>query len=806
MADISTEAETNNEESPPGEAPPPLAEKAAEGDNLAGDPGAAEEASETPDMAPAPPDSTEDESSQVAVETTDESVEDPADITSDNESDETRELASSTPDQDIDEEDPDQDIDEEDIDDEADDADLPDTTQPQVAPENQAGLAPDSSPPSVLQSRYDIHPSRPLLELDSPSARAYEVEDRMQPLQKLFALICIPGMPVRWEEIEEIAEHEIPFNLPLVAYGNVDWPLLGQKCLALIYQRPLGGRVSKLMKSRGVSDYKKVDIIRSVVEAGMNGLQQLSFRDITHRSIRPDNLFFMDEDYEDVVLGSFVTSPPGFDQPLAFETIPRSMAYEGGRGVGDTSDDLYAFGATLAFLVQKNNPVKGMGAEELILSKLSESSYQTLVGNALLTSTLMDPLRGLLQDDPASRWGFEELEIWSDGRRVTAAHVYPPNHAQRPYKFGDYDHFTARTLAYSMSKRPESALKMIKDGTLTQWISRGLEDNDLNAAVEAAIEVAKVKASAHPQADDLLLTRILLIMDPLAPIHYKSIALMHDAFGGSLGVELLRGEGIRTLAEAIINEAPQIWFDMQDSGNATYFNEVEAFQELRLHLQKAGPGFGIERCLYLTNPGFPCQSPLVKAENIIELDDLIPTLNLAEKTVDTKKNPVDRHIAAFIAARIQGSVDAYLGEIADLDKTTQILGSLRLLAHLQERLNSGPQHGLSKWLGSLMGPVIKIYQSRKTRKAIEGEIPRIVRTGDLNELLNLMDDAETRHIDEAGYAAALEEFSTAEDEIVKIEIESGPNSDAAAKTSKQAAAVTSILIMIFLISVMIMSG
>ncbi len=830
MADISTEPETKNGETPSGETPSPATEQApqdATSDNSGEDAIPPGDPVDAPgDEVPAPPGDSDGPAADQPVEENDDtppeddaeseeasSAEDP-ELKTDQESEAGPEVGLK---EGTEEGSEDQAATEDEIEDgaeeekeeeeeEEEDEDLPDTSKTQAAPESQVAEAPESAPPSILHGRYDIHPAKPLADLDCPSARAFEVDDRMEPLHKLFALICIPGMPVRWEEIEDIVEQDIPFNLPLIGYGNVDWPLLGQKCLALIYERPLGGRVSTALGDPHMPDFKKIDIVREVVEAGMNGLRQLAFRDMTHRSVRPDNLFFMDEEQEEVVLGSFVTSPPGFDQPLAFETIPRSMAYEGGRGAGIIDDDLYAFGATMAFLAQRQNPVKGLGREQLILSKISESSFQTLVGKSLITSSLLDPMRGLMQDDPELRWGFEELELWSSGRRVSPTQSHPPNRSPRPFKFGDFDHVTARTLAYSMSLRPESAMKMIKDDTLLHWVSRGLEDKELSAAIEAAVEVTKAKAEEKPGEDDLLLTKVLLLMDPLGPIHYKSIALMPDSFGGSLGVELLRGGGIKTLAEAIVAEAPQIWFDLQDGGSATQFTDMEAFQQLRVHLQKAGPGYGVERCLYETNPGYPCQSPLIKSDNIIEIDELIPALNAAEKNVDTKKNPVDRHIAAFIGARHQVNVDRELGEIADPDKTIQILGSLRLLAHLQERLKSGPQHGLSKWLGSLMGPVIKIYQSRKTRKAIEAEIPRIVRTGDLDELLGLMDDPETKLRDEAGYADAIEEFSTAEEEIVKIEFDTGPNSDAADKTSKQVAAVTSILIMIFIISVMIMTG
>ena len=40
--------------------------------------------------------------------------------------------------------------------------------------------------------------------------------------------------------------------------------------------------------------------------------------------------------------------PAGFDQPIAYETIERSMADDGGRGIGRAEEDMYACGVALA--------------------------------------------------------------------------------------------------------------------------------------------------------------------------------------------------------------------------------------------------------------------------------------------------------------------------------------------------------------------------------------------------------------------------------------------------------------------------
>ena len=76
----------------------------------------------------------------------------------------------------------------------------------------------------------------------------------------------------------------------------------------------------------------------------------------------------------------FVSAPAGFDQPVVYETIEKSMADEGGRGIGQITDDMYALGVTLAFLVQKRLPVFGNSKEQIILKKIEGSTFRSIVG------------------------------------------------------------------------------------------------------------------------------------------------------------------------------------------------------------------------------------------------------------------------------------------------------------------------------------------------------------------------------------------------------------------------------------------
>ena len=582
------------------------------------------------------------------------------------------------------------------------------------------------------------------------------------------------------------------------------WPLVDQKTFILIFERPLGGRVSDVLKDE-ISDYKKIDYIKASLDAMILGLDELHSRNINHRAIRHDNLFFRDELREEVLLGEFVSSPPGFDQPVAYETIERGMADEGGRGIGLAEDDMYACGVALAFMTQKSLPTHSFSKEKLIITKIIDSSYQTIVTNNLITVALLDVIRGLLSDDPSQRWGLEELESWRDGRRAPPLQSSRPTRAHRPLQIDGFDHINPRTLAYSAAHRPGVALKLIKDGTIQQWASRELGDEALANDIEDLI----MQADAHPdkpEADEVLLAQTLMYLDPVAPVRFKGVSFMPDAIGTAMMIERLRGGKLMPFAEAINFEIPKMWFEINSKSTASGDMKAAGYYRMRSHLRDKNPGYGIERCLYEMNNGFPCQSPLFEGDFIINLEDVLPALDETAKTIDIKTISVDRHIAAFVAAKAKYSVAPFLLDIANADEAVRVLGHLKLLSFVQDVSNPRPFPELAKWIGSQMEPVIKFYQHRATRKELTTKLPSRVQTGILSDLLDLLDNSEARFKDEAGYTRAITEFRSAQDEIAEIKSGMDPNSDKADRTAQQASAITSIVIMAFVVILILITA
>ena len=274
--------------------------------------------------------------------------------------------------------------------------------------------------PVLLRDRYLIDSGKPLPDLDCATAKAYAVADRRDLARKLYALICQPGLPTRLDAVRALKDQEIRGVLPVAEWDVITWPPIGQRALIIVYELPLGGRVRDRLARKEVK-ITEYDMPRRVVEPIIEGLQALIALGGPHRAIRPDNIYFLDEDMTQVVLGPHVVSPPGYDQPLVLETLERAMAMPAGRGMGDSREDIYALGVTVVLLLLGFNPVGEVSDDDLLQNRIEHGSYTAICGTARVPIQMIEPLRGMLNDDPTSRWDFNEITNWLTGQKINSA-------------------------------------------------------------------------------------------------------------------------------------------------------------------------------------------------------------------------------------------------------------------------------------------------------------------------------------------------------------------------------------------------
>jgi len=662
------------------------------------------------------------------------------------------------------------------------------------------------SGPVLINDQFLVDVNTPISELDMPSAKAYSVRDRRNQDVQFFALIATPGMPTRMDVMAKLCAESVHGLLPAVAWDIAFWPPINQQTIIVIYERPLGGSVAIAIET-GIFKVNEYEIQDTFIDPIYRAIKELALKDIIHREIRVENLFFMDKECTEVVLGDCVTCPPGFDQPIIYEPIERGMTSPGGRGSGSISDDLYSMGVTLVSLILGKNRMEYKTPDALLKEKIEQGTYSALCGKRKIPVTVIEPLRGVLCDYTNDRWGVEELNLWMAGKRQTPMQRKPAIKSDTPYVFMEVEYRNAKSLAHSFSQHVKDAAKAIKNEELGIWLRRSLNDGDLADAIGAIGESAAIHETDFKGTDDYVVTKASIFLDPEGPIRYKGFSFLPEGFGPALAIELLRRNSMQTAAEVLNLNIHEIWYNVpcdkyRDELSADY---QTVFARLKSILQFEGPGFGIERCLYDLNGSLACLSPLISEQCVVNIEDVLPVLDAIADRTDKKLRPLDRHITAFIAARFNERIEPHLRALAEPKDSSFMIGMLSLLAYLQWKLKGEPVYALTSWIGSLLGPAINTYFSRSTRHEIEQEMPRVVRQGSLPELFDLIDNAEKRRQDMFKYDEARFEYATAEDEIQEIETGELATPEAAQEIGQKYAAMTSIIITMIFISVMALS-
>jgi len=651
-----------------------------------------------------------------------------------------------------------------------------------------------AGPPGTLRDRYLVRSNQPLPELSMPNSEAFACEDKRDPGRRLYALICAPTMPPRVNVMRALKGVNIVGLQQMVEWGPMTWPPLGRQCMTVIYERPAGGRLMQNFKE----PFPRIDeyvISKKLIEPMIAVMKDFGARGVTHRAIRPTNFFYMDEGAERLALGDCVSTPPAYDQALVFETIESGMCHPMARGSGTYSDDLYSLGVTVIFALLGRNPVASMDDETMLRTKIQDGSYSMLVRDERLPLPLIEVLRGLLLDDADQRWDLDALDMWVQGRRLSPLQQKQEKRAARGFPFQGREYFNCRELAAAMAKNWDLAVPPVLEGKLELWLRRAIEDKERAQAVADVVRMAVTATADKKAVTDVTLAKVLMMLDPAAPIRYKGFGSMPDGLGGALATAMAQKSDTRMVTEIIMREVPKLWFESQGERSLDYSSMESNYKEMRSYLTQSGMGFGIERCLYEMNDSLPCQSSLLGEEYVVELKDLLPALSsVGTKQGNAKRWPVDRHVAAFMGARARSDIDRNLTNIADQDPGQALMALFNLLAVFQYRLGPESLPGLAAWMGALAQPVIASYHSREKRKELEKEIPKLVRKGSIVEMYSLLDDPNSREKDSQEFAWAQAQYQAAEDEIKRVLTDEEDREKEADRIGKQTAAVTGILI------------
>jgi eukaryotic-like serine/threonine-protein kinase len=640
----------------------------------------------------------------------------------------------------------------------------------------------------VVEDRYIIHPDRPAPEHATSQTPAVMADDPMSPGEPRVALICdIEPLP-RIEVMDKLKGLARPGLTQIAAFGPVDFPGANGQRLAVVIHPGQGGR----LVAPGAATVPVMStemLMETVVRPIVVGLTEMFHRNQTHRGIRPDNIFFSDATQTRVVLGQAVTAPAGYYQPPAFETIECAMADPEGKGTGTRAEDMFSLGVVMLALCTGKIPGAGVDPEDMLARRIEKGSLDAYADVQALPRDLIDGLRGLMSDDSRERWGLENFKSWMEGNRVGSPRVGATIRAHHGFDFGGKKWWTAASAAMALCRRPEQGAKALRSGAVLDWMKRSLPDNipvDALASVMADFEVS------GGGTDQMLLAKASIAMDPQAPIRFSGMSVRLDGLGSAMVTAMRKPGGGALFGDLLKANLPSYWLNSQPKHVNRGIGVTAHLEKLGRWVSDGGPGAGMERCLYDLNPNLPCQSPITAGRWVSEPSELLPAIDASASAGGLSRQPIDRHIAAFLASRSHADTTQLMGlmQPQGVDEHSAI-GTLRLLAELQASFKAKSLPGLGNYCAELLKPVIDTFHHRRRRAKLLEAVMAVARSGNLPALLKLIDDAEFKKIDRRGFDKARELFSRAEADLSHLERDAPRRKDEARRKGRESAALIS---------------
>jgi hypothetical protein len=228
---------------------------------------------------------------------------------------------------------------------------------------------------------------------------------------------------------------------------------------------------------------------------------------------------------------------------------------------------------------------------------------------------------------------------------------------------------------------------------------------------------------------------------------------------------------------------------------------VQSFDQLRSLLERTAAGLGIERLLYEMCPSLPCVSPLVVKQLPTTPAALLRALDWVASGGERHKEPIDRHIAAFLAARHKRTDEVLYTQISpNVDPMRRTIAILTVLSDVQARTGVDSLTHLAEWLIALLEPAFRRFHSRPRQESVRKQAETAAQNGRLTDLLRIVDDPDSLRRDKQEFEAAQIAYREANAAIEKTRRMMADRNSIIETSGRQVAAIASSLLSTFLVA------
>ncbi len=617
--------------------------------------------------------------------------------------------------------------------------------------------------------RLALTPGDSASRFDQPGARAISVTDHEHLSEKLFGLACDPRIPVRLDAAKKVCGRMIPNTLKLVSVGRAPLPPNGAHQMILVFQVPVGWR---LTSGPGAAPTKldSRNILTNVVAPIAKAINSWQKIGICHGAVRPDNLYYADNNRTRVVLGEALSAPCGRWQPVALEPVERAMALPAGRGEGGPEDDVYALGATVAALLKGSLPE--VDDDALTRWRLAEGSAVTIADFVDSQSALGIALHGMLADDPNERWTAHEVIRWIDDRVRPRDVNRSRTHQQRSYVFLGAEYRTPKALANALANAPNAAGPLLHEGKVADWLLHSVDNRKLADSLSSILSPDHPNLGGRRIDNDELAARAAILLDPSRPITYRGTSVFPLGIGSALADAKAADDAstLGNLVEILRLGLASFWLEQQQDRQSKFGGLEQLFKSLRTSVVRDQSDFASERLLYDLNTSLACQAKLIANDFILDISELLPVLDRIAETGPQKGPLIDEHMAGFITSRLSISAGSDLQAVPNSDTGAENVwqDTLRLLAKVQAETEADPAPHLAAWLARRLAPVVEKLHNRSVRNTVEDQMRQFVDNGDLVRMAAVALNQRTWRQDNDGFSAAKKKVAAVRNRIRQL--------------------------------------
>ena len=618
----------------------------------------------------------------------------------------------------------------------------------------------------VADHRYHVQHSHPLPSLDTVHARAYQAQSAGGN-EGFLAYVCDRRFFPRLSACDAFVRLR---HSALIQFQ--EWQLQrdseGVERVVLIYKHPNKGLyLDSLEKTTTAMTLK--ECVKRFLKPVLAPLQAIHAVGLTYRAFSPTNLFVQGSEMNSFVLGQCLSEPAGSLQPRLFETLTCAMTEPQGRGSEIAANDYYALGVMVFTLLRGHVPLRMVSEEAVILQKARLGSYRALLEHAQMEAESAELLRGLLDDNPGTRWGYEEVVAWLGGYRRSVDNHFTPPRAKVPYYLREQAITTRQEMCYMLHRNWKDAIDISRHSDLGHWIRRSFADD---ADARAILQLRDEKASPDVHKSDLTdsLTRTLILLNPLAPILSRDSGFTVTGVGNMLAKYHQQPGKIATLLHILKQGTHDFWMRHHIYSAPAYLAAVKTISILVQRVLHSDNDFATLRFFYTLNLDAPCMSALFARDYVYGLSSLLERLEKRlEAQEEESRLQLDSHLLAYISAyHDTDGADALTAALQQGDPIKSGLAQVRLLNIVQRRHNRVPAYRLCRALLPLLEPALERFHNIEKREELKRRLQTCVKDGWIEPMLSLVDNPSLLAKDAKSYFEAQKRYKNNHQELMRI--------------------------------------